>query len=112
MGIESFACRRRIIGKLSRRFFAMISEARARVEQPTMAEMLTRMERDGVVRRETNPADKRGSISSLTRSARGRLPKATEALIAGERGAMAGLSDDEQAVLIELLQRVVKNLER
>jgi hypothetical protein len=31
MGIESFVCRRRIIGRLSRRFLAITSEARARV---------------------------------------------------------------------------------
>src|SRR6185312_17549941 len=46
----------------------------ARVEQPTMAEMLARMERDGVIEREPNPEDKRGSLTSLTRSARARLP--------------------------------------
>lgn len=83
----------------------------ARVEQPTMAEMLARMERDGLVQRETNPDDKRGSLTSLTRSARGCLPEATEALIEGEREATAGLSDDERALFLDLLQRVVKNLD-
>jgi len=82
----------------------------ARVEQPTMAEMLARMERDGVVEREPNPDDKRGSLTSLTRKARARLPKARAALMQGERDAMAGLSDEEKTLLLSLLKRVVQNL--
>jgi MarR family transcriptional regulator for hemolysin len=94
-------------GSLSQKDLARM----ARVEQPTMAEMLARMERDGLVQREPNPEDKRGSLTSLTRSARVRFPKARETLIAGERQAMAGFSDHEKALLLELLQRVVKNVD-
>jgi MarR family transcriptional regulator, transcriptional regulator for hemolysin len=83
----------------------------ARVEQPTMAEMLARMERDGVVQREPNPDDKRGNLISLTRSTRARFPKAKAALVEGEREAMAGLSDAEKVLLRKLLQRVVRNVE-
>jgi DNA-binding MarR family transcriptional regulator len=83
----------------------------ARVEQPTMAEMLGRMERDGLVEREQNPDDRRGSLISLARGARARFPKAAEALVEGERQAMAGFSDKEKALFLEFLQRVVKNLE-
>jgi MarR family transcriptional regulator, transcriptional regulator for hemolysin len=84
----------------------------ARVEQQTMAELLARMERDGLVERETNPEDKRGSLTSLTRSARTRFPKAAEILMQGEREAMAGFSDEERAVFADFLKRVVANLER
>ncbi len=83
----------------------------ARVEQPTMAEMLARMERDGVVQREPNPKDRRGSLFSLTRRARLRLPKAKAALIQGEQEVMAGFSATEKELLLTLLQRVVSNLE-
>jgi MarR family transcriptional regulator for hemolysin len=83
----------------------------ARVEQPTMAEMLARMERDGVVRRERNPDDNRGNLISLTRGARSRFPKAKAALVEGEREAMAGLSDAEKVLLRKLLQRVVRTVE-
>src|ERR1700684_3978572 len=48
----------------------------AGVEQPSMAETLARMVRDGVVQREPNPADKRGTLVSITRRSRARLPKA------------------------------------
>jgi MarR family transcriptional regulator for hemolysin len=83
----------------------------ARVEQPTMAETLARMVRDGVVQREPNPDDRRGTLISITRQSRARLAKAKAALMEAERQAMAGISDEEQAVLRVLLQRVAKNLE-
>ena len=83
----------------------------ARVEQPTMAEMLSRMERDGIVERAPNPNDKRASLTSLSRRSRARLPKAKEALMQGEREAMTGLSKAEKEQLLGLLRRVVGNLE-
>ena len=83
----------------------------AGVEQPSMAETLARMVRDGVVQREPNPADKRGTLVSITRRSRSRLPKARAALVEADREAMAGLSDAERALLRDLLQRVAKNLE-
>jgi MarR family transcriptional regulator, transcriptional regulator for hemolysin len=83
----------------------------ARVEQPTMAELLARMERDGLVQREPNPDDKRGSLTSLARGARARFSKARDVLLEGERQALAGFSDQDRALLLDLLQRVVKNLE-
>jgi DNA-binding MarR family transcriptional regulator len=83
----------------------------ARVEQPTMAEMLARMDRDGLIAREPNPEDRRGILASLTRTARARLPRAKAELQRGEDEATAGLTAKEKALLLELLQRVVKNLE-
>ncbi|AKT40784.1 MarR family winged helix-turn-helix transcriptional regulator [Chondromyces crocatus] len=82
----------------------------ARVEQPTMAEMLGRMERDGVVQRVLNPEDRRGSLVSLTRKARARLPKARAALIALEQELTEGFSEEEKALLSTLLQRVAGKL--
>jgi MarR family transcriptional regulator, transcriptional regulator for hemolysin len=84
----------------------------ARVEQQTMAEMLARMERDGVIQREPNPDDGRGTLTSLTRRSRARLPKAKEALIEGEDQATAGFTPEEKALLVSLLRRVVGNLEK
>jgi MarR family transcriptional regulator for hemolysin len=85
--------------------------ARAQVEQPTMAEMLARMERGGIVQRKPNPKDGRGSLVSLTRKARLRLPKGKAALIAGEHEAMAGFSAEDKGLFLALLRRVVGNLE-
>src|SRR5690349_1750469 len=39
---------------------------RARVEQPTMAALLTRMARDGLISRAPHPTDKRAALISLT----------------------------------------------
>jgi DNA-binding MarR family transcriptional regulator len=84
----------------------------ARVEQPTMAEMLARMERDGVIQRQPNPRDARGSLISLTRRALLRVPKARAELIQGEQEATADFSPEEKAQLLSLLRRMVDNLEK
>jgi DNA-binding MarR family transcriptional regulator len=76
-----------------------------------MAEMLARMERDGVIRREPNPEDKRGSLTSLTSQSRARIAEAKAALLRGEDEATAGFTQQEKALLREFLQRVVRNLE-
>jgi DNA-binding MarR family transcriptional regulator len=85
--------------------------ARARVEQPTMAELLRRMEHNGLILRQSNPHDKRETLSTLSRGARARLPKAQAVLMQGERNALAGFSEKERALFLQFLQRVVKNLE-
>jgi DNA-binding MarR family transcriptional regulator len=83
----------------------------ARVEQASMAETLARMVRDGIAQRAPNPDDRRASLVSLTRRSRARLPKARDALVEANAEAMAGLTDAEQALLRQLLERVVRNLE-
>lgn len=83
-----------------------------RVEQPPMAELLSRMERDGVVQREPNAADARGSLTPLTRTARRRWPEGKAALMAVEQDVMAGFSAKEKAQRVSLFQRVVENQER
>src|SRR5688572_18593125 len=84
---------------------------RAHVEQPTMAQALTRMERDGLLERRANPDDARSSLYSLERAARARIPELKAALLQGDRDACAGLSAAERTQLIELLRRVASNLE-
>ena len=84
---------------------------RARTEQPSMAQMLARMERDGLICRTPDPADKRSSLISLTDSARARLPAMHKVLTQGNVDAMSGLSEDEVQTLVRLLQKVISNLE-
>ncbi len=81
------------------------------IEQPSMAQMLGRMERDGLVVRRPDPADGRASLYSLTDKARDQLPALAEALSAGGRDALAGFSTEEEDVLRGLLKRIVVNLE-
>ena len=83
----------------------------AKIEQPSMAQMLARMERDGLIERTPDPADGRSSRVSLTAMARGRLPDACTALFLGNDEALAGFSDEEAAQFITLLGRLIENLD-
>ena len=71
----------------------------AQIEQPTMAQLLARMERDGLIRRKPDPVDKRSSLISLTPPALKKLPQARELLLEGNRVALAGFSEREIATL-------------
>ncbi|APR82361.1 Transcriptional regulator, MarR family protein [Minicystis rosea] len=84
---------------------------RAHVEQPTMAALLARMERDGLIAREPHPSDKRASRISLTPKAKARVPKAKELLRKGAEQAVRGFDDRERATALALMRRVVQNLE-
>jgi MarR family transcriptional regulator, transcriptional regulator for hemolysin len=84
----------------------------ARTEQPPMAQMLARMERDGLIRRTPDPADGRSSRITLTQAAERRLPEALEALRQGNREALGGFTDEEAAQLTSLLRRLIANLDR
>ena len=83
----------------------------AKVEQPTMAQLLVRMERDGLIRRDPDPADRRSSLISLTDQARAKLPGGQAVLRQGNVDMTVGLSPDEVATLVSLLRRVLANVE-
>ncbi len=84
----------------------------AKIEQPSMTQMLARMERDGLILRMPDPKDGRSSLVSLTESARTRIPAAREALHANSERVFAGFSEEEIATLVSLLQRLNQNLDQ
>lgn len=84
----------------------------AHVEQPTMAALLTRMERDGLISREPHPRDKRASQISLSAKAKARLPSAKARLGEVAEQATSGFSERERATFVALLRRVVNNLDQ
>jgi MarR family transcriptional regulator for hemolysin len=84
----------------------------ARVEQPPMAQMLARMERDGLIERTRDPADGRSSRIVLTKAAREGMPEAIATLFQGNREALAGFTDAEAEQLVALLTRLIKNLDQ
>jgi MarR family transcriptional regulator for hemolysin len=84
----------------------------AKVEQPPMAQMLARMERDGLIRRSPDPDDGRSSRIALTRAALSSMPDAIAALLEGNREALDGFTDEEAQQLAVLLQRLIANLDR
>lgn len=84
----------------------------ARVEQPPMAQMLARMERDGLIERTRDPADGRSSHVALTKAAREGMPEAITALFQGNREALTGFTDAEAGQLVDLLKRLIENLDQ
>ena len=83
----------------------------ADIEQPSMAQILARMDRDGLIERRRDPHDARSSLISLTAAAMAHLPAARQALQQGGREALQGLDAADVETLGRLLQRVIGNLE-
>ena len=83
----------------------------AQVEQPSMAQLLNRMERDGLVERLPDPEDGRSRLISLTAACIERMPKAKGVmqLLGGE--ALQGFSAEEVEVLAGLLARLADNVD-
>jgi DNA-binding MarR family transcriptional regulator len=84
----------------------------ARIEQPPMAQMLARMERDGLIQRAPDPDDGRSSRITLTAAAKARLPDAIATLLQGNRDVLHDFTDKEAALLVTLLTRVIANLDK
>lgn len=83
---------------------------RVKIEQPTMAALLNRMERNCVIKRSNNPHDRRESLITLTSAARKKIPAIKQKLVDGAEHATQNLSDVEKQMLISCLKRVVENL--
>lgn len=81
------------------------------VEQPTMAQLLARMEREGLIERKPDPGDGRSSLIALTPKALKKAEPARALLLEGRQIALKGFSSSEVAMLNALLQRVRRNLE-
>jgi DNA-binding MarR family transcriptional regulator len=84
----------------------------AKVEQPPMAQMLARMERDGLIERTPDPADGRSSRIVLTQAAQTRMPEAIATLFQGNREALDGFTQAETEQLVALLTRLIANLDK
>lgn len=81
------------------------------VEQPTMAQLLSRMERDGLIVRKSDPKDGRSSLISITPKALKRSEAARDVLMEGRQISLQGFSKTEVDTLQKLLQRMVDNME-
>jgi DNA-binding MarR family transcriptional regulator len=83
----------------------------AKIEQPPMAQMLARMERDELIARTPDPADGRSSRITLTTTAEQRLPEAVAVLLEGNQEVLHGFTDEEAGQLVSLLKRLIANLD-
>ena len=85
---------------------------RASIEQPTMAATLSRMERDGLIERRPDPADRRSSLISLSATARDKARLVMQAVDETNAAALEALSEDERAALLDSLGKIVAALGR
>jgi DNA-binding MarR family transcriptional regulator len=82
--------------------------ARERVQRPTSARLLARMEEDGLVTRSPVPSDGRSCLISLSDDGRALLDRVRSAKAAFLAQRMRGLDDEERATL----ERAATILER
>ncbi|MFI7060086.1 MarR family winged helix-turn-helix transcriptional regulator [Kribbella sp. NPDC050124] len=84
---------------------------RVRIEQATMAKTLQRMQRDGLVRCDPDPDDRRRIRVYLTDHARALQPELVAAARSVNALAVQGLTEAEAAGYLELTARAIGNLE-
>ncbi len=82
----------------------------ALVEQPTMANTLARMERDGLIERTPDPDDKRSALVRLTDLGRTRSEQALASAMEVNDMAAATLSPEEQRLYFDFTRRTVEAL--
>lgn len=82
---------------------------RVDIEQATMANTLSRMERDGLVERRPHPSDKRAQLVFLTGKATALQTEAVEAAIAADRDMFRGFRTFERELLLEYVRRILEN---
>lgn len=82
----------------------------AGVEQPSMAQLLGRMEREGLVRREPSTDDRRSSLISLTDAALQRLAPGRDALRAVDTKARSGFTEADLRLFLGFIARMANNI--
>jgi MarR family transcriptional regulator for hemolysin len=82
---------------------------RVRVRWPTMVRLLDGMERDGLVRREENPADGRSRLVYLTDKGEAMMRKIQPLLDSERTQVLRHLSDEEMELCTALLQRIFED---
>ncbi len=83
----------------------------ASVEQPTMANTLNRMERDGLIARTPDPNDKRSALVALTKIGRQRANEAMAAAAEVNGLALSALKPAEREQFFDLMRRMIGKLE-
>ncbi len=78
------------------------------VTSGTMTNRLDRLERDGLITRAPDPADRRGVIVQLTAAGRDRVDAALSDLLTREEAILAALDEPEQRLLAALLRQLTE----
>lgn len=82
------------------------------IEQATMANTLSRMERDGLISRRRHPKDKRAQLVFLTARGKALQETAMAAASATEEALFQGFRRFERELLLEYMRMVLANLGR
>ncbi|WP_157265636.1 MarR family winged helix-turn-helix transcriptional regulator [Paenibacillus sp. FJAT-27812] len=82
------------------------------IDKTTTAKAIAKLEAEGYVRREVDPADNRYQLLYLTESGRDVVPKVQEALDRVKSRTRKGIADEEYDLLISSLKIVLRNLSR
>lgn len=77
------------------------------VEQATLANTLTRMERDGLIKRTKHPQDARAQQIWLTDKTKAIKADAYRAALETNQEALAMLSESEKVIFLGLIQKVI-----
>ncbi len=80
------------------------------IDKTTTAKAIAKLEAEGYVRREADPADNRYHLLYLTDSGREVVPKVQEALGRVKSKTRKGITDEEYDMLLGLLKTVLRNL--
>lgn len=84
----------------------------AAIEQPTMAAMLVRMERDRIVERRPDPNDRRSSLFSLTPATRKKIPALRRAVEQVNEEALHGLPPDQRRRFRTQLETMIRAMDQ
>ena len=82
---------------------------RLEVEQATLANTLSRMERDGLIARKTHPSDRRKQVIRLTEKANAMRSEAIIAATQADDALFAGFRRFERELLLEYIRRILDN---
>jgi DNA-binding MarR family transcriptional regulator len=85
---------------------------RVDIEQATMANTLSRMQRDGLIERKPHPSDKRAQLIFLTPKAAAMQGEAIKAAMAADQDLFKGFRAFERELLLEYIRRILDNAKR
>ncbi len=80
------------------------------IDPMSLVRILDRMEADGWMQRRSDPEDRRARSLAITEKARALVAHIWNLAVETRGEALAGLSTEERAQLVDLLERVHKNL--
>ncbi|MWV42494.1 MarR family transcriptional regulator [Paenibacillus sp. HJL G12] len=82
------------------------------IDKTTTAKAITKLEAEGYLRREADPADNRYQLLYLTESGREVVPKVQEALSRVKNKTRKGITNEEYDLFVDLLKTVLRNLSK